>query len=540
MPLKSALAITLLICATTTIFCYWAYVRSGNAVQAATTFNGVLTYHNDNMRSGRNMLESVLTWQNVNAATFGKLFVIATDGKVDAQPLFRPDVKMGNVAHNVLYVATEHDTVYAFDGDTGANLWQVSLLQPGETPSDNRGCGQVTPVIGITATPVIDPTSGPNGTIYVVAMSKDVSGRYYQRLHALDLTTGREEFGGPVTIQAKFPGTGDNSRGGYVIFDPKQYKERPGLLLLNHTIYTFWSSHCDYRPYTGWVISYNESSLSQQAVLNITPNGNAGAIWSSGGAPAADSAANIYLLAGNGTFDTTLNANGFPRNGDCGNCFLKLSTTNHILKIADYFTMYNTVAESNADEDLGSGGAMVLPGIKDSRGVVHYLAVGAGKDRNIYMVDRNNLGKFNASNNYHLYQELPGALGGSEFAMPAFFGSQIYYGAAGDVIREFGILNAKLTAPVSHTAHVFPYPGTTPSLSSNGASDAVLWAAENTSTAVLHAYKATNLAVELYNSNQASGGRDHFGRGNKFITPTIANGRVYVATTNGVGVFGLL
>jgi hypothetical protein len=491
------------------------------------------------MRTGRNMSESVLTWKNVNSTTFGKLFVIPTDGKVDAQPLYRSNVAIGSL-HNVLYVATEHDSVYAVDGDTGVNLWQVSMLEGSETPSDNRGCSQVTPEIGVTATPVIDPASGPNGTIYVIAMSKDSSGNYYQRLHALDLTTGAEEFGGPVTINAKFPGTGDNSSGGYVVFDPAQYKERAGLLLLNHTIYTFWSSHCDFRPYTGWIISYNESSLAQQSVLNVTPNGNEGAMWSSGGGPAADSSGNIYLLNGNGTFDTTLNAAGFPVNGDCGNCFLKLSTVNHALKLADYFTMHNTVAESNADEDLGSGGAMLIPAIKDVSGVPHYLAVGAGKDQNIYLVDRNNMGKFNASSD-HIYQEITGALNGGEFAMPAFFANNVYFGASGDVIRAFAFANAKLKSmPVSQTAHAFPYPGATPSISSNGGTNAILWVAENTSPAVLHAYKATNLSVELYNSNQASSGRDHFGNGNKFITPTIASGKVYVGTTNGVGVFGLL
>ena len=501
-------------------------------------FTGVLTYHNDNRRSGLNPNEITLTLQNVNSASFGKLFAVTTDGKVDAQPLYAPNISIpGMGTHNVLFVASEHDTVYALDADSGSSLWQVKVLKSGETPSDNRGCSQVTPEIGITATPVIDLSAGPHGTIYVVAMSKDASSNYYQRLHALDITTGAEQFGGPVEVAAKYPGTGDNGQGGYVTFDPKQYKERPGLLLLNHSVYTFWSSHCDFRPYTGWIISYNENTLAQKSVLNITPNGNEGAIWAAGAGPAADSTGHIYFLVANGTFETTLDKNAFPVNGDYGNAFIRLSTTNGKLGVADYFNMYNTVQESNVDEDLGSGGAMVLPNILDSSGVVHHLAIGAGKDQNIYLVNRDNMGKFNPNNNNQIYQELPGALAGSVYSIPAFWKKRVYYGAVGDAIRAFAFdSSAMLNAnPVAKSATVFGYPGTTPSISGN--TNAIVWATENSSPAVLHAYNAKTL-VELYNSNQAPNGRDHFGDGNKFITPTIANGKVYVGTTNSVGVFG--
>jgi len=257
--------------------------RRDMLVGAAPPFKGVLTYHNDNQRTGRYPSETSLTLKNVNSSTFGKLFVIPTDGRVDAQPLYAPTVSIpGNGTHNVLFVASEHGTVYGFDADNGSTLWQVTTLASGETPSDNRGCSQVTPEIGVTSTPVIDLTSGPHGTIYVVAMSKDPSSNYHQRLHPLDITSGAEEFGGPVEIAAKYPGTGDNSQGGYVIFDPKQYKERAGLLLLDHIVYTSWASHCDDRPYTGWIISYNETTLAQQSVLNVTPNGHEGAIWAAG------------------------------------------------------------------------------------------------------------------------------------------------------------------------------------------------------------------------------------------------------------------
>lgn len=510
---------------------------------SAPTFKGVLTYHNDNMRTGRNPSETALTLKNVNSVTFGKLFVIPTDGLVDAQPLYAPSISVpGNGTHNVLFVASEHGTVYGFDADNGSPLWHVTTLATGETPSDNRNCGQVTPEIGVTSTPVVDLATGPHGTIYVVAMSKDSSSNYHQRLHALDITTGAEQFGGPVDIVAKYPGTGDNSQGGFVIFDPKQYKERAGLLLLNHVVYTTWASHCDIRPYTGWIISYNETTLAQQSVLNVIPNGNEGAIWAAGAGPAADANGNIYFLDGNGTFETSLDGNGFPVNGDYGNAIMKLSTKKGQLAVADYFNMFNTISESDADEDLGSGGAMVVPNFKDSSGVVHSLVVGAGKDQNIYLANRTNMGKFNPNNNNQLYQEVTGELGGSVFSAPAFANKRIYYGAVGQAIKAFafnssGLLNP---TPASVTAKHFNFPGATPSISGSTAKTLILWATENTSPAVLHAYNANNLSVELYNSNQAAGGRDNFGNGNKFITPTIANGKVYVGTTNGVGVLGLL
>jgi hypothetical protein len=509
---------------------------------AATSFKGVLTWHNDNLRTGRNTGETTLTLKNVNSTTFGKLFVLATDGLVDAEPLYVPNLTVNGATHNVVFVVSENDTAYAFDADNGSTLWQVSALVGSETPSDDRGCGQVSPKIGITSTPVIDPSSGPHGTIYLVAMSKDSSGNYHQRLHALDLTTGAEEFGGPVDVAAKYPGTGDNSQNGYVVFDPKQYKERAALLLLNHTIYTAWASHCDFRPYTGWIMGYNETTLAQQSVLNVTPNGNEGAIWAAGAGLAADAGGNIYFLDANGVFDTTLDQNGFPVNGDYGNAIMKLSTKKKMFAVADYFNMYNTVSESDADEDLGSGGVMVIPNIKDSGGVAHQLVVGAGKDANIYLADRNNMGKFNPNNNNQLYQEVTGALGGSVFSAPAFSQNQIYYGAVGDNIKAFAFnANAQLNStPQSKTGTSFGYPGATPSISGSTKNNLILWATENTSPAVLHAYNASNLAEELYNSNQASGGRDRFGNGNKFITPMIANGKVYVGTQTGVGVFGLL
>ena len=500
----------------------------------------VTTHHNDSARTGQNLNETILTPANVSPATFGKLFTIAVDGRVDAEPLYLSAVAFPAMGtHNALYLATEHGSVYAFDADTGAQLWKVSLLGSGEAPSDDRGCGQVTPEIGVTSTPVIGRSLGPNGAIYAVAMSKDSAGNYHQRLHALDIATGAELFAGPREIQATYPGTGDNTNGSSVVFDPKQYKDRASLLLLNGVVYTSWASHCDFRPYTGWVIGYSATTLAQTSVFNLTPNGNDGAIWMAGAGLAADPGGNIYLLAGNGTFETTLDANGFPSMGDFGNAFLKLSTISNNLAAADYFMMSNTISESGADTDLGSGGALVLPDMTDSTGVTRHLAVGAGKDHHIYLVDRDNMGKFNAASNNN-YQDLTTALPGGAWSMPAYFNNRLYYGGVNDSIKEFQFSNARLVSPPTWTtANAFGYPGATPSISANGAANGIVWAAENTSPAVLHAYDAGDLH-ELYSSNTATGGRDHFGAGNKFITPMIANGKVYVGATNGVGVFGVL
>jgi hypothetical protein len=530
---------------TTTIKAVSGAISGSTTLTASTTapppaaVTDVLTYHNDNTRTGQNLNEAILTLGNVNSATFGKLFVISVDGKVDAQPLYVSSLTISGTLHNVLVVATEHDSVYAFDADTGAKLWQTSTLKVGETTSDNRGCTQVTPEIGVTATPVIDRNAGPNGTIYVVAMSKDGSGNYFQRIHALNLVTGAEQFGGPKDVQATFPGTGANSNGTSVVFDAKMYKERPALLLLNGVVYTSWSSHCDIQPYTGWIIAYDQKTLAQVSVLNITPNGSEASFWNSGAGLAADANGNIYQLAANGDFDSTLNAGNFPAKSDFGNAFLKISTTNNQLAVADYFALFNTASESASDTDLGSGGALVLPDLVDGLGVARHLAVGAGKDGSIYVVDRDNMGKFDPARN-NIYQQLSSAIG-AEFGMPAYFSGTVYYGGVSDRLKAFAVTNAKLgSSPASQSANSFGFPGTTPSISANGTANGIVWAAENTDPAVLHAYDAGNLAHELYNSNQVAGGRDQFGAGNKFIVPTVANGKVFVGTTNGVGVFGLL
>jgi IPT/TIG domain len=513
------------------------------AVPALLAQNNILTFHNDNMRTGQNLAETTLTPANVSVSKFGKLFSVAMDGKVDAEPLLVSSLNMPGVgSRNVAFSATEHDSLYAFDADKGTLYWQISLLKSGETSSDSRGCNQVVPEIGVTSTPVIDLTAGPHGTIYVVAMSKNSTGSYFQRLHAIDITTGAEQFGGPVDIAATYPGTGDNSGNGSVVFDPKQYKARPALLISNGIVYTSWGSHCDLRPYTGWTLGYDRLTLAQKSVLNFAPNGEGAAIWAgSGGGVSADSSGNLFFITANGTFDTVLNGSGFPSQGDFGNSFVRISPSGNALVVADYWSMFNSVSESSADEDLGSGGILLLPDLADSTGTTRHLGVGAGKDRNLYLFDRDNMGKFDAVNNGTLYQEVPNALSGSEFSTPAWFNGTLYFGGVGDVLRAFKVTAAMLgSTATSASATTFAFPGTTPSVSANGLTNGIVWAVENSSNAVLHAYDATDLVTELYNSNQAAGGRDNFGAGNKFMTPAVGNGKVYVGTPNGVAVFGEL
>jgi hypothetical protein len=519
------------------------------ALTVASSGVNVTTYHNDNARDGWNASETVLTPQNVNANSFGKLRELPVDGNVDGQPLYVSGLSVAGQTHNVLIVVTEHGSAYAFDADSGTQLWKVSALGANETTSDDHGCNQISPEIGITDTPVIDRTHGPNGTVFLVAMSKDASSKYHQRLHALDLATGAELPGSPTEITATFPGTGYGSTNGMQVFDPGQYAERVGLLLMNGQIYLAWTSHCDEDPYTGWVMAYSESTLQQTSVLNLTPNGPStphfgdgeGSVWMSGAGLAGDTQGNIFFLDANGTFDSTLTPSGFPAHGDFGNAFMKVSTSGNTLAAADYFAAYNLQAESDADQDLGSGGAMLLPDQTDGKGNTRHLAVGAGKDTNIYVVDRDNMGKFNASSNNAVYQELPNALSGGAWSMAALFNNTVYYAGNGDHLKAFPITSALLaTTPASESVTSFPYPGATPSVSSNGAQNGIVWAIENQSGAgVLHAYDTTNLPTELYDSNQAANSRDHFSD-NKFVPPMIANGRVYVGTKSSVAVFGLL
>jgi outer membrane protein assembly factor BamB len=504
-------------------------------VQAFAT--DVLMHHNDLARTGQMLAETTLTLANVNSATFGKLRFLAADGKVDGQPLFVTNLTIGAAAHNVVYVVSEHDSVYAYDADSGAALWQKSLAAAGETPSLDTGCTDLTPEIGITATPVIDRSRGANGALYAVAMTTDAGGNVHHRLHAIDLATGAELFGGPTEIAASYPGNGAEGMNGILTFNPALHTVRAALTLVNGNIYMGWTAHCMSGNYNGWLMTYSAATLKQTGALPVTPNGGQGSIWMAGSGMASDGTS-IYFIDGNGTFGTSLNAQGFPVDGDFGDAFIKLSGT-AAPAVTDYFAMSDVVAQAAADNDFGSGGAMLLPDQTASSGTVKHLAVGAGKDNNIYVVDRDNMGKFNPTAN-NIWQTLTGVLAGGIWGSPAYYNNVVYYGGQTDALKALPVTNALLaTAASSQSPTRFPYPGATPAISANGASNGIVWAAENGPVAALHAYDATNLARELYNSNQA-GTRDQFGAGNKFITPMIAAGKVYVGATNGVAVFGLL
>jgi PQQ enzyme repeat len=491
----------------------------------------ITTYKYDVGRTGLNSTETALTLANVNSTQFGLLRKLVVDGKVDAQPLYLANLTVAGAAHNVVYVATEHGSVWAFDSDTGTKLWQVSLLKSGESPATN-GCSQITPEIGVTSTPVIDRAAG---IIYAVAMSVDGSSNYHQRLHALDITSGAELLGGPTDITASYTGTGAATS-----FNPAQHAERAGLLLSGGTIYTAWTSHCDVAPYSGWVIAFSASTLARSAVLNVAADSQNGpSIWMSGGGPAADSSGNVYVMTANGDFDTTLDANGFPNHGDFGNSFLKIAPASSGLTVTDYFAQHDTVARSSQDADLGSGGELLLPDMNDSTGKTRHLMAGAGKDTNIYLVDRDSMGKFNSSTN-NIVQTLSGVLPGGVWSTPAYFNNTLYFGDVSGTLKAFAISAAKIaTTPSSQSPTSFVYPGTAASVSANGTANGIVWAHENTSPGVLHAFDASNLSHELYNSNQAANAKDQFGAGNKYITPVVADGKVFVGTTNSVAVFGL-
>jgi PA14 domain/Chitobiase/beta-hexosaminidase C-terminal domain len=506
----------------------------------------VLTYHNDNARTGQNTNETVLNLANVNAATFGKLFSQPVDGYVYAQPLVLADVNIpGKGVRNVVFVATEHDSVYAFDAESNTPaLWQVSFLNPAagvttvasddvyspESPPD------LVPEIGITSTPVIDPVSG---TIYVEAKTKEVTGgvtNFVHRLHALSVTNGAEKFGGPVVIQPSVAGTGDGNDGnGQVPFNPLRQLNRMGLLLSRGVVYVGSASHGDIGPFHGWLVGYGAQTLMLSNVFNATPNGSDGGFWSSGDGPACDTNGSIFVATGNGTFDATTN-------GDYGDSFIKLTTTNG-LQAADYFTPFNQATLDEKDKDLGSGGTLLLPDEVGSSAHRHLL-VGAGKEGRIYLLDRDNLGHYQDGSDSQIVQSFTNAIRPS-FDTPAYFNRTIYYLGINDVLKAFSISNATINpTPTSQNPYPYNFPGATPSVSANGTNDGIVWAIQAdaydvSGPAVLHAYNATNVALELYYSQQVNGGvRDNPGPAVKFSVPTIANGKVYVGTQNSLTVFG--
>src|SRR5579862_7794504 len=511
---------------------------------AVTDLAGVATYHNDLSRDGVNAREYALSPSTVTTATFGKLFSCAVDGAVYAQPLWVPNLTIASVKRNVVFVATMADSVYAFDADSAGStcvpLWHSSMLDSahgatsGETsvPSYGpgflvgQGAGDIAPEVGVTSTPVIDLSTN---TIYVLSKSVVPSGpSFYQRLHALDLMTGKEKFSGPVTIQGTYPGTGDGSS--TTTFVPQQENQRSGLALANGVVYIAWASHEDTPPYYGWVMGYNASNLSQASVLNVTPDAGWGGIWMSGGAPAVDSSGNLYLITANGQFDAT---NGSAPNNDYGDSFLKLSSG---LSVSQYFTPSDQANDQANDKDFGSGGAMVLVDLPANGSNPTHLVLGGGKDGTLYVLNRDAMGGYGDSN---AWQEL--STGSGIFATGAFWNSTFYLGTARLKIQGYALntSTAKFTLLPNATPTTFGWPGSTPSISSMpDNSNGILWALQNDAfctalaqscgPTILHAYNANNLSTEYWNSTMGSG--NAAGNAVKFTIPTVANGKVYVGT----------
>jgi len=561
---------------------------SGAAHIAVTDLAGVLTYHNDPSRDGVNFREYALSASTVTTATFGKLFSCPVDGAIYTQPLWIKGVSIAGGTHNVILVATQHDSAYLFDADATPCVayWHVNLLDTlhggtsGETPvnwNDVGYCyGDIYPEVGVTGTPVIDAASK---TVYLVSASESdptnpgncvgTSGNFYHRLHALDLGTGSEKFNAPVTIAASVPGTGDGSVNGVVYFNSQLEHNRSGLAEYGGRIYVAFSAHEDATPYHGWVLAYKASNVQQQvAVFNTTPNGVNGAdggIWAGGGAPAIDSSGDVYVSTGNGIFDELPP----PPNDDYGDTILRLhykagSTLNGVnLDIAGYFTPYDQGTLAQYDTDLGSGGVVLFP-LQTGSGPQHLLTE-VGKEGTVYLIDRDNMGQYNSQNNNQIVQSFSGPAYG-QWGVPALWHNNLYTGGQYDTVRQFSFNpSTELfnTNVASQSNESFGYPGTTPSVSAQSGTHPIVWAIDaslygyaspnagiNCSTvpvppacsgpAILHAYNANNLSQEYWNSSLAENNRDQAGNAVKFVPPTIANGKVYVSTSTEVTVYGLL
>jgi hypothetical protein len=508
----------------------------------AQTTGEITTYRFDNQRDGQNTSETILTRSNVNPSQFEKLFSDSVDGAVYAEPLYVPGVTVGNAAHNVVYMATENDSVYAFDADmAGPPLWHSSFIDPvnGVTTvassqvaakSTTPGCLDIFPQYGITGTPVIDLDTG---TLYVVANTLEGGVNTY-RLHALDIANGSEKFGGPVEIDVSVPGSGDDNDGkGHVLFDPTQEIQRAGLLLVNGVVYVAFGSHCDLAPWHGWLIGYSASSLSRLYVYNATANASAGGIWQSGCGPSSDESGDIYVGTGNGTFDA--NTGGV----DFGDSMLRFGIRSSLFSLIDYFTPFNEASLQSVDHDLGSAGMVILP---DQQSGSTHLLINAGKEGRIYLVDRDSMGNFDP-NTDHVVQEVVSQLK-LNWSTPAFWNGHVYFIASMDVPKAFSLVNGKLSSnPISRGSHTFPRLGGQPVVSANGTSDGILWTLEHqgstitTGAGVLHAYDALDLTKELYNSDQY-GTQDVPGLSVKFTVPTIINGKVYIGTQQELDVYG--
>ena len=532
--------------------------KSASATIGVTNLAGVFTYHNNLSRDGSNPSEYALTSSNVTTATFGKLFSCVGDGAIYTQPLWVANLTIGGAMHNVVFVATQHESLYAFDADASpcVTLWHISLIDSnhggiaGETsvpagPTGNlvgSGFGDITPEVGVTGTPVIDPLTN---TLYVVSKSvvNPPGSTFFQRLHAINALTGSEKTGSPVVIAGTFPGTGDG--GSTTTFDAQQQNQRPVLALVNGTVYIAWSSHedNDSPPYYGWIMGYNATILAQTAVLNVTPNVQFGGIWMGGSAPAADSSNNLYLLTGNGRFDA--NSSAAP-NDDYGDSFLKVTSG---LSVAQYFTPSDQMSDQVNDSDFGAGGAAIL--VDQPSSPFPHLVIGGGKDGTLYLLNRDAMGGLGDTNAVQSFN-----VGSPIYSTGAFWNGKFYLARVNGPLQSYSyntVTGMFGLASVPQSSSTFGFPGSTPSVSSSGTANGIVWALDNGNyctpqsagcgPAVLHAYDATNVTnnmmTELWNSSQGTG--NTAGYAVKFTVPTIANGRVYIGTRgNNNGVAGTI
>ena len=518
------------------VCCLLVCLACGASAQVAVT-----TFQYDNYRSSTNSHETTLTVNNVNVNQFGRKAVFPVQGYVYAQPLYVPNVNIGGVLHNVVYIATEHDQVYAFDVNSGQQLWRKNLLitigpliQVTPVSSSDVSCDDLVPEIGITSTPVIDVS---NNLIFVIAKTKShnlvtQTTSFAQTLYALDIRTGNLR-NPPRGIVGRYPGAGDGSQGGYLTFDPLVEHQRAALLLANGQVYAAWASNCDAGAYHGWLMSFDELSLYTSGVWVDTANGRQGGFWGSGAGPAADSAGSVYIGTGNGTYDSS---------ADYGDSILRLTHSGSTFTVADYFTPWDQATLDYYDGDLGSGGVLLLP---DQPGSQHpHLLLQVGKEGTIDLVDRDDMGHFNPNNDNQIVQTLPYAIG-PMWGSPAFWNSSVYFGGTSDHLKAWGFNPRTQRLTTNHTSESsesFNYPGPTPAVSSNATGNGIVWIIEtdtNGGNAVLRAYDATNLATEIYNSDQNSD-RDAPGLAVKFTVPTVADGHVFVGAQNQVSMYGLL
>jgi hypothetical protein len=510
---------------------------------------GVYTQRYDNGRTGQNTQEIYLTTSSVTKSRFGKLFSLPVDGPVYAQPLYMQNISIPNQgAHNVVFVATEHNSVYGFDADSQSTtpLWHVSFLTAGVTAVPDQDIGatyaDIAPEVGITSTPVIDPATG---TLYVVAATKELqvafctsncTYNYFHRLHALDISTGAEKFGGPVAISASVPGSGYDNVGGIVTFNALQQLQRPGLLLLNGTVYLGFGSHADYDPYHGWLMAYNAATLAQVAVFNVTSNGQEGAIWGAGGGISADANGYIYVVTANGTFDANMGG------GDYSDSVLKMQIQSGQFQVLDYFTPYNQAVLEADDLDLGSSPALILP---DQPGATPHLLAMGGKDGRIWLINRDNLGHIQLNDAGAVQVIADGS--DSLFGGGTYWNGNFYVQENGDYLKQYALTDGTAPNPPTLSQFSAAFPNVQPVVSANGTNDlsAVLWlvyrAGGASVPAVLYAFNATLVSMdELYDSTQAPSQRDQAGLGVKFVVPTVANGKVYFGTQGEVDVYGIL